>query len=144
MSFSTKEQLRLKISNTLNIPRSNEILTDSALNFIFKLESKFQNTRKELLQQRNLNQKNIDNGIFPDFLDSTKHIRQSDWKINATPNDLQDRRVEITGPIDRKMIINALNSGVKVFMADFEDSNSPTLSNIVNGQINLKDANPSK
>jgi len=141
MSFDTKERLRLKVNNKINIPRANEILTDTALNFILKLETKFYNTRKELLHNRVLNQNKIDNGIFPDFLDSTKHIRQSDWKINPTPSDLQDRRVEITGPVDRKMIINALNSGVKVFMADFEDSNSPTWSNIINGQINLKDAN---
>ena len=93
------------------------------------------------MNQRILNQKSIDQGDLPNFLDSTKHIRNSEWKVSSVPEDLQDRRVEITGPVDRKMIINALNSGVKVFMADFEDSNSPTWSNIINGQLNLMDAN---
>ena len=78
-------------------------------------------------------QKNIDKGILPNFLLETEHIRNSDWKVRKNPEDLQDRRVEITGPIDRKMIINALNSVAKVFMADFKDSNSPTWSNIING-----------
>ena len=82
----------------------------------------------------------INQSIFPNFLKETKHVRQSDWKVASIPKDLMDRRVEITGPVDRKMIINALNSGVKVFMADFEDSNSPTWKNCIMGQINLKDA----
>ncbi|SVC56704.1 uncharacterized protein METZ01_LOCUS309558, partial [marine metagenome] len=85
-------------------------------------------------------QSEIDAGHMPDFLPETEHIRQGDWKIAAMPDDLQDRRVEITGPVERKMIINALNSGVKVFMADFEDSNSPTWENVIDGQLNLRDA----
>ena len=123
------------------VDRSDEILTEDAMDFVISLENKFSNKRKELLAVRVQKQKNIDNGIFPDFLNETKNIRNSSWKVGSVPLDLQDRRVEITGPVDRKMIINALISGVKVFMADFEDSNSPTWSNIINGQINLKDAN---
>ena len=82
----------------------------------------------------------INQGKLPAFLEETRHIRESNWTINPLPNDLQDRRVEITGPVDRKMIINALNSGAKLFMADFEDANSPTWSNCIEGQINLRDA----
>ena len=118
-----------------------EILTPGALAFIEKLQSKFGERRKELLINREDRQKDIDAGIFPNFLPETKHIRNGEWSISPVKNDLLDRRVEITGPVDRKMIINALNSGVKVFMADFEDSNSPTWNNIIHGQINLRDAN---
>ena len=116
------------------------ILSNEALCFIEKLEYKFRKQREVLLNNRIKMQQNIDNGILPDFLPETESIRQSDWKVNSIPDDLLDRRVEITGPVSRKMIINALNSGVKVFMADFEDSNSPTWNNIMDGQINLRDA----
>jgi malate synthase len=92
------------------------------------------------LEQRKVKQKEIDSGILPAFLSETEHIRNSDWTIAPLPQDLQDRRVEITGPVDRKMVINALNSGAKLFMADLEDSNSPTWENTIEGQINLKDA----
>ena len=129
------------IKNTTSIDRLDEVLSTDALEFIYKLISKFENQRKLLLEDRINKQKLIDNGILPDFLKETDHIRNSQWKVRKNPKDLQDRRVEITGPVDRKMIINALNSGVKVFMADFEDSNSPTWSNIINGQLNLLDAN---
>ena len=139
MSFNILDKVNFDIKQS-NLPTSNTILTKDALDFIIMLESEFGERRKELLLKRQKNQKKINNGIVPDFLEKTRHIRESDWKINAVPNDLQDRRVEITGPVDRKMIINALNSGVKVFMADFEDSNSPTWDNIINGQINLRDA----
>ncbi|SVD46015.1 uncharacterized protein METZ01_LOCUS398869, partial [marine metagenome] len=91
-------------------------------------------------ENRIVRQAEIDAGLMPDFLPETESIRQDDWKTAPIPRDLLDRRVEITGPVDRKMIINAMNSGVKVFMADFEDSNSPTWENIINGQINLRDA----
>ena len=117
-----------------------EILSNEALCFIEKLERHFRDTRQVLLNNRIEIQKKIDSGILPDFLDETKHIRSGNWKVAELPNDLLDRRVEITGPVDRKMIINALNSNVKVFMADFEDSNSPTWNNIIDGQINLRDA----
>ena len=126
---------------TGSVPDSYEcILTNEALCFIELLELKFRKTRLDLLSNRKKNQSEIDSGVFPDFLSETEEVRLSDWKINPMPNDLLDRRVEITGPVDRKMIINALNSNVKVFMADFEDSNSPTWDNIIAGQINLRDA----
>lgn len=117
-----------------------EILTPEALNFIEELERNFGARRVELLQSRQKRQEEINNGKLPDFLPETKHIRNGDWTIAPLPKDLQDRRVEITGPTDRKMVINALNSGAKMFMADFEDATSPTWENIVEGQINLRDA----
>jgi len=118
----------------------NEILTEDALKFIAELQKNFNSKRKELLKNREKIQSEIDNGIMPDFLPETKSIRDGDWKVAPIPKDLSDRRVEITGPVDRKMIINALNSGANVFMADFEDSNSPVWENIIEGQINLRDA----
>ncbi|CAH2717249.1 Malate synthase A [Neobacillus rhizosphaerae] len=117
-----------------------EILTPEALNFIEELEQNFGARRVELLQSRQKRQKEINQGKLPDFLPETKQIRNGDWTIAPLPQDLQDRRVEITGPTDRKMVINALNSGAKVFMADFEDATSPTWENIIEGQINLRDA----
>ena len=117
-----------------------EILTDEALQFVVRLHRNFNPTRLELLENRQTRQAELDAGNRPNFLANTEAIRSGNWKITPVPADLQDRRVEITGPVDRKMIINALNSGVKVFMADFEDSNSPTWDNIINGQINLRDA----
>lgn len=118
-----------------------EILTADALDFIAKLVRKFSDRREELLNRRIARQKEIDVGVMPDFLAETAHIRQSDWSVAPLPKDLQDRRVEITGPAgDRKMVINALNSGAKVFMADFEDANSPTWENTIQGQINMRDA----
>jgi malate synthase len=118
-----------------------EILTAEALEFVYQLHQNFNERRKELLLLRELRQKSIDAGNLPDFLPETKEIRESEWTVAPLPADLQDRRVEITGPVDRKMIINALNSGAKVFMADFEDSNAPTWDNNISGQINLRDAN---
>ncbi|WP_312476403.1 malate synthase A [Neobacillus sp.] len=117
-----------------------EILTPEALNFIEELEQNFGARRVELLQSRQKRQEEINHGKMPDFLPETKQIRNGDWTIAPLPQDLQDRRVEITGPTDRKMVINALNSGAKVFMADFEDATSPTWENIIEGQINLRDA----
>jgi len=117
-----------------------EILTDEAMDFILKLHDNFNSRRLELLQKRILRQKEIDAGKIPDFPEETRSVRESEWKVALIPEDLLDRRVEITGPVDRKMIINALNSGANVFMADFEDSNSPTWDNIIEGQINLRDA----
>ena len=116
------------------------ILSEECLDFIADLHHLFNSKRLHLLEERKKVQEKINKGWLPDFLDETQQIRDSSWTILSTPDDLLDRRVEITGPPIRKMIINALNSGVKVFMADFEDSNSPTWSNCVNGQINLKDA----
>jgi len=117
-----------------------EILTNDALEFISKLHVQFNGRRKELLNLREKRQKQLDEGLFPDFLAATKDIRESEWIVAPTPQDLLDRRVEITGPVSRKMVINALNSGAKVFMADFEDSNSPSWKNNIEGQINLRDA----
>jgi len=121
-------------------PNYAQILTEPALEFVAHLHKTFNPTRKKLLQQRIVAQENIDKGIFPDFLPETQHIRDENWEVNPLPNDILDRRVEITGPVNRKMIINALNSGAKVFMADFEDSHAPNWENTVEGQINLYDA----
>jgi len=117
-----------------------EILTPGALNLIEELERKFGQRRMELLQYRVKRQEELNNGKLPDFLPETKHIRKGDWTVAPLPKDLHDRRVEITGPTDRKMVINALNSGAKLFMADFEDATSPTWESIIEGQINLRDA----
>ena len=116
------------------------ILTPEAHAFLSKLATKFESRRQELLARRRTVQQKLDAGWLPDFLPETESIRKSDWKVAPIPKDLLDRRVEITGPVDRKMIINALNSGASVFMADFEDSNSPTWNNNVEGQYNLRDA----
>ncbi len=117
-----------------------EILTTEALALIAKLHRAIEVRRQELLQKRELRQAEIDGGNLPDFLPETQDVRHGDWTIAPIPADLQDRRVEITGPVDRKMIINALNSEAKVFMADFEDSSTPTWGNNIEGQINLRDA----
>ena len=116
------------------------ILTPEAVAFVAQLVREFAGRREELLQKRIERQAKIDAGKMPDFLTETEFIRKGDWTVAAVPADLQDRRVEITGPVDRKMIINALNSGAKVFMADFEDANSPTWANNIEGQVNLRDA----
>ena len=121
-------------------PEFAEILTPRALDFITSLQREFGSRRNELLQKRNELQLEIDKGKELDFLTETENIRNSEWTIAPIPDELHDRRVEITGPVERKMIINALNSGAKVFMADFEDSNAPTWNNIIQGQINLRDA----
>ncbi|WP_416866935.1 MAG: malate synthase A [Imperialibacter sp.] len=117
------------------------ILTPEAIEFVVALHRSFNKKRKQLLQAREVRQKAIDAGELPDFLGSTKKIRDGNWQVASIPADLQDRRTEITGPVDRKMVINALNSGARVFMADFEDANSPTWENCIDGQVNLKDAN---
>src|SRR5437763_4662852 len=117
-----------------------EILTPDALAFIAKLQREFGLRRDEALRVRQDRQLRFDAGEMPDFLPATKRIRESDWSCASIPRDLRDRRVEITGPTDRKMVINALNSGAKMFMADFEDANSPTWANMVEGQANLVDA----
>ncbi|ARS35613.1 malate synthase A [Pontibacter actiniarum] len=117
-----------------------EILTPEALEFLEMLHKKFDARRKELLALRVKKQEAIDAGKQLDFLPETKEIREGDWKVGNVPEDLQLRRVEITGPVDRKMVINALNSGANVFMADFEDASSPTWENLVQGQLNLRDA----
>src|SRR5262245_65066713 len=121
-------------------PGYEQVLTPEALQFIAELHTRFNDRRRHLLERRALRQAAIDRGEMPDFLPETASVRESDWQVAPIPTDLQNRRVEITGPVDRKMIINALNSGANVFMADFEDSNSPTWSNNIEGHINLRDA----
>ncbi len=117
-----------------------EILTDDALNFLLDLHQQFNSLRLSLLEKRKERQKRIDAGEKPSFLKETESVRTAEWSVAACPKDLEDRRVEITGPVDAKMIINALNCGANVFMADFEDANSPTWTNCIEGQINLKNA----
>jgi len=117
-----------------------EILTPEAVAFVVDLQRTFNQRRKDLLKARHERQKRIDAGEKPNFLAETKSVRDAEWGVAPLPADILDRRVEITGPVERKMIINALNSGAKVFMADFEDSNTPTWSNLIEGQINLRDA----
>ena len=117
-----------------------EILTPEALRFLAKMARQFEATRRELLERRVARYEEIKAGKLPDFLPETRHIRAGDWTVAPIPDDLQDRRVEITGPVDRKMVINALNSGASVFMADFEDAHTPTWDNNLEGQINLRDA----
>ncbi|WP_312973822.1 malate synthase A [Atlantibacter sp.] len=117
-----------------------EILTPEAVEFLSELVSRFTAKRNQLLAERVKIQSEIDNGKLPDFISETASIRNADWTIRGIPEDLQDRRVEITGPVERKMVINALNANVKVFMADFEDSLAPSWSKVIDGQINLRDA----
>jgi malate synthase len=117
-----------------------QILSPDAVDFIVDLHRTFNARRKELLNARYERQKRLDAGERPDFLEETRSIRESEWTVASIPADILDRRVEITGPVDRKMIINALNSGAKVFMADFEDSSTPTWNNLLDGHINLRDA----
>ncbi|MGH8287440.1 MAG: malate synthase A [Steroidobacteraceae bacterium] len=122
------------------IERSAEVLTPLTLQLLAHLHRRFNACRLELLAARERRQRELDAGAMPQFLRETADVRAGDWRIGAAPEDLKDRRVEITGPVDRKMIINALNAPVRCFMADFEDSCSPTWENIVRGQVNLSDA----
>src|SRR5574339_1223347 len=121
-------------------PEFAQILTPEALAFVADLHRKFEARRQELLARRAARQKEFDAGALPDFLAETAQVRAGDWKVAPQPKDLLDRRVEITGPTDRKMVINALNCGASTFMADFEDANCPTWFNMIDGQINLRDA----
>ncbi len=129
---------------TINAPLTTEydtILTEQACALLVELTREFRPRLEALLAERQITQQRYDAGALPDFLPQTANIRQSDWQVAPIPADLQDRRVEITGPVDRKMIINALNADVKVFMADFEDSQAPSWAGVIEGQINLRDAN---
>jgi malate synthase len=121
-------------------PAFAEILTPEAVAFVAKLQRAFGGRREELLSRRKARQSELDAGKLPDFLAGTRAIREGDWTCAPIPADIQDRRVEITGPVDRKMVINALNSGAKVFMADFEDANTPRWDNNLQGHLNLRDA----
>ena len=121
-------------------PGFEKVLTKEAVAFVADLQRKFNGRREELLAARLERQKRLDAGEKPDFLAATATIRESDWTVAPLPKDILDRRVEITGPVDRKMIINALNCGANVFMADFEDASTPTWANMIEGQYNLADA----
>src|SRR5215212_702998 len=121
-------------------PEWDEILSDDALAFVAILQKELNPRREELLRAREERKLRIDGGELPDFLPETAEVRESEWTVAPIPRDLLDRRVEITGPVDRKMIINALNSGANVFMADLEDSSTPTWANVLAGQVNLRDA----
>ncbi|CAN5901574.1 malate synthase A [soil metagenome] len=137
MEHSTLEGIRLLRGAS---PEGDRVLTGEALNFIARLHREFNPAREALLQRRRERQAEFEAGALPDFLPETESVRSGDWRVAPTPADLQDRRVEITGPVDAKMVINALNSGARAFMADFEDALSPTWSNVIEGQANLMDA----
>src|SRR5512133_1011365 len=141
----------MSIMKTVMMPRGVELLapvsgdrasllTPEALNFFARLHREFNSRRLELLRQRKQRQDTINRGARPGFLPETRSIREGDWQVLPAPEDLQRRWVEITGPVDRKMVINALNSGADCYMADFEDSLSPSWEALIDGQINLRDA----
>jgi malate synthase len=140
--MTIQQQLRLPKGVAIHgrsEPGYERVLTVEALEFLVRLHRKFETRRRQLLNRRAERQARFDAGALPDFLPETREMRESAWTIGPVPVDLLDRRVEITGPTDRKMVINALNSGARVFMTDFEDANSPTFDNMVEGQINLID-----
>ena len=137
MSILTRSKLQVQGPMEEGFGR---ILTPEALDFLADLVDHFETARQDLLTERIREQEDYDRGNLPIFLDSTREVREADWRVAATPHDLEDRRVEITGPAERKMMINALNSGAQVFMADLEDALSPTWTNVVQGQVNLYDA----
>lgn len=137
---ATLQQGTLKVLGPIS-DTYKEVLTPDALTFVTELVKEFAPKMRELLAERKNTQAKIDGGALPDFLAETKEIREGSWRIAGIPSDLQDRRTEITGPVERKMVINALNANVKVFMADFEDAQSPTWDGVIQGQINLRDAN---
>src|SRR5271170_1824323 len=139
MQMSSPLPQGISISGGLT-PEFSQILTPEALAFVAKLHRQFETRRQELLARRAARQKEFDGGKLPDFLPETEKIRDAEWQIAPQPKDMLDRRVEITGPTDRKMVINALNCGAATFMADFEDANCPTWFNMIDGQINLRDA----
>jgi malate synthase len=139
MSATSVKPSGLEIAGRMR-PGYERILTPEALAFAVELERTFREERKRLLARRAELQARLDTGWKPDFLAETQQVRDSDWTVAPLPHDLQDRRVEITGPTDRKMVINALNSGASVFMADFEDATTPSWDNLISGQINLMEA----
>src|SRR5947209_6311977 len=144
--IGTRWRLRMATSETLEVlgpveGRARELVTPDAFEFAARLHREFNGRREELLGRRQERQARIEAGEMPSFLEETRHVREdSSWRVSPVPQDLQDRRCEITGPVERKMMINALNSGARVFMADFEDANSPTWANVIEGQVNLVEA----
>ena len=139
MANSTVSAPHVTIAGTQGAAEA-EILTPGALEFLGALAANFEPERQQLLAARTARAEALRQGKLYDFLPETATVRQSNWQVAPIPADLQDRRVEITGPVDRKMVINALNSGANVFMSDFEDSTSPTWRNVIEGQVNLRDA----
>jgi malate synthase len=139
MHMSAEKTQDIRVSGRVTAEFS-QILTQDALDFVARLHRQFEPRRQELLARRAARQKEFDAGRLPDFLAETRAIREAGWRVAVQPEDLLDRRVEITGPTDRKMVINALNSGASTFMADFEDANCPTWFNMIDGQLNLRDA----
>jgi malate synthase len=140
MSMTTSSAASVEVRGP-RLPRFDEVLTPQALEFVARLHREFNPTREALLKVRGERQVRFNMGELPDFLSETRHIREGDWQVApVTTADLQKRWVELTGPTDRKMLINALNSGADVYMADFEDANTPNWQNMVEGQINLGDA----
>ncbi len=137
-SLTPRHRVLAKVTGK-TAPGYDDVLTPDALLFLADLERRFGRTRRNLLEDRADRQDRIDHGELPGFLPETAHLRNSMWEVAPIPAALQDRRVEITGPVDRKMMINALNCGAKMFMADFEDASSPTFSNMMEGQINMRD-----
>ena len=121
-------------------PADEEVLTRDALDLVARLQRELNPRRRELLERRRERQLELDAGALPRFLPETHGVRDADWRVAEAPADLRDRRCEITGPVDRKMMINALNSGARVFMADYEDACSPKWENVVEGQRNVTDA----
>ncbi len=137
MATRVTHRLELKAHDP---PAAARVLTPEALEFVWRLQEEFGSLRAALLERRTHRQADLDEGALPDFPPETAAVRADRWQVAAAPPDLEDRRVEITGPVERKMMINALNSGARVFMADFEDALSPTWDNVVQGQANLQDA----
>ena len=137
MTARATEQVRV---TGARMPDSVRVLSEDALDFVARLHREFNPTRESLLAARVERRREIDSGAMPDFLAATERVREADWRVQLPPRDLENRRVEITGPVERKMMINALNSGASCFMADFEDALSPTWENVVAGQGNLIDA----
>src|SRR4051812_33040423 len=129
-----------RVASGVDVTTPNEVLSEDALEFVAELHRRFDGRRRDLLEKREQRQRALDEGGTLDFLDETREVREGDWRVAPPPSDLQKRWVEITGPTDRKMVINALNSGATGFMTDFEDSNSPTWRNMIGGQLNLTDA----
>jgi malate synthase len=140
VSLTTSSAAGVEVRGPM-LPRFADVLTPAALDFVARLHREFNPTRQSLLEARHARQAQFDAGELPDFLAETRHIREADWRVvPVTTPDLQKRWVELTGPTDRKMLINALNSGADVYMADFEDANTPSWQNMVEGQVNLIDA----
>src|SRR3954469_21236584 len=141
MSESVSSQIAAGVHVTGELsPEFRDILTPGALVFVASLHRRFNERRLEALQRRVARQARFDAGELPDFLPETREIREPNWTCAPIPKDLEDPRVGMPGAADRKMVINALNSGARMFMADFEDANSPTWQNMIEGQINLRDA----